>query len=102
MEGTTTRVAHWSFPREIGFQHVHSYMERFRDMEHECVVFDLTGTEVMHSSFIGFMIHARSHMDKTGGEFFIHLSDTAERLLSMLNLLPFFTGDRRVAGKKSA
>ncbi len=80
----------FTFPRDISFEEVPEYMERFDKTAQSHVIFDLTMTESLHSSFLGFMIHAHQSTQKRGGNLVLLLSDTAEKLLLMMNLLDYF------------
>jgi anti-anti-sigma regulatory factor len=81
-----------TFPQHIGFMNVSEYMEKFREMDHDgAIVFDLSETVSVHSSFIGFLIHAKHTISKKSGKLTLLLSFTTEKLLVMLNIIDFFS-----------
>ena len=64
---------------------------------------DLSETTDIHSNFIGFLIHARNHMQKTGGKLTLIISFTIEKILIMLNIWDYFSPDISTAlSRKSA
>lgn len=80
----------FTFPRDISFEEVPLYMENFDKTARGNVIFDLTMTESLHSSFLGFMIHAHRSIQKRGGTLLLLPSDTVEKLLLMMNLSDYF------------
>ncbi len=61
------------------------------------VTFDLSDTVNIHSHVIGFLIHAKHHMEKIGGKLTIILSLTVEKILIMLNIREYFSPDIMMA-----
>jgi len=93
MEGSVTV----KFPQHIGFLDVPEYMEVFKGMNHNgTVIFDLSETVNLHSSFIGFLIHAKHTISREKGKLTLLLSFTVEKLLIMLNIIDFFTPEIEV------
>ena len=69
----------------------------------EVVTFDLTKTVNIHSSFIGFLIHAKHHINKNGGRLVLLLSLTVEKILIMLNIIEYFSPEIETSfNKKTA
>jgi anti-anti-sigma regulatory factor len=90
MEHTKT----WIFPTHIHFIDVPYYMQKFNDeMGSNEIIFDLTSTIDLHSSFIGFLLIAKSKMNEKGGSLKILTSDTLERIFAMLNIIDHFNAE---------
>ena len=50
----------WTFPKEIPLEEVPAYSTRFEKIDKPVnLQFDLTQTEWIHSSFVGFLIYAK-------------------------------------------
>jgi hypothetical protein len=85
-------IIRWSFPENIKFEEVADYLDRFKHVDHRAkIVFDLQKTVNIHSSFIGFMINAKQLTVRNGGTLTLVLSYTTERILTMLNIIEYFT-----------
>jgi anti-anti-sigma regulatory factor len=81
----------WSFPANITFDLVSEYSLAFSDISmNKKIVFDMSRTTSIHSSFIGFLIHTEHTMRSRKGTLYIELSYTAERLLTLLNIINYF------------
>jgi hypothetical protein len=60
------------FPKEIPLEEVPRYSSIFEKInEPKTIQFDLTKTEWIHSSFIGFLIHAKHLTASRGGKLYI-------------------------------
>jgi anti-anti-sigma regulatory factor len=94
----------WTFPEDIKFEDVSSFSARFEnDMRNKNIIFDLTGTTSMHSSFVGFLIHTKHHLRLNGNTLLLRISLTVEKLLILLNIMEYFTPDTEtVFHRKSA
>lgn len=94
----------WTFPEDIQLEEVSEYLNRFKTVDaSKEIVFDLKKTLNIHSSFVGFMIHAKNAILKKGGSLKLELSFTTERILTMLNIIDFFKPeDKSIITKKSA
>ena len=80
------------FPKRIHFQDVSDYVEKFNTIKnYERVIFDLSETEEIHSSFVGFLINSKDFIQKRNGSILLILSNTTEKILKMLNLLSYFS-----------
>jgi len=76
----------WIFPKSVSIEEVSEYVERLKNIKaSEVVTFDLSKTVNIHSSFIGFLIHAKHHINKNG------LSLTVEKILIMLDIIEYFS-----------
>ena len=85
----------WKFPESIKYETAATYNDMFSEIKsHEIILFDLSGTQVIHSSFIGFLIDLKQRLESEGGELRIEPSPAFERLLSILDLNNFFLGNR--------
>ncbi|MDY6970669.1 MAG: STAS domain-containing protein [Spirochaetota bacterium] len=81
-----------TFPLNISFEMVSSYLKRFeRESHNSSIIFDLSKTETIHSSFIGFLIHAKQKTEKGGGKLTIIISPSMERIFIMLNIIEYLT-----------
>ena len=100
MDDTTS----WTFPKAIGLEEIPEYLDKFSRIDTSgLVVFDLSRTVSMHSSFVGFLIHAKHAMLGNGGRLILRVSSTIERILAMLNILEYFLPDcESPADRKSA
>ena len=84
----------WKFPENIGYESVPGYIsvlkQRILDQE---LVLDLTDTTMVHSSFIGFLIHAKQIIEKNNGTLELNLSKKSEKIFHMLNIHDFFSNN---------
>ncbi len=82
----------WTFPKEIDFCLVPQYVKRIeREAAPQVIIFDLTGTEKIHSSFIGFLIHVKGLVDERGGTLVLKISPSLQRLFAMMKIADYFT-----------
>jgi predicted DNA-binding ArsR family transcriptional regulator len=82
----------WIFPKSVSIEEVSEYVERLKNIKaSEVVTFDLSKTVNIHSSFIGFLIHAKHHINKNGGRLVLLLSLTVEKILIMLDIIEYFS-----------
>ncbi|HPA73417.1 MAG TPA: STAS domain-containing protein [Spirochaetota bacterium] len=81
-----------TFPRTIDFSTAAEYLEALRDgLSGEILVLDLSATEVIHSSFIGLLIHAKEEIETSGGRLSLITSPVLRKTLSRLNLTDYFS-----------
>ncbi len=81
----------WVFPHLINFETASSYSQKFIDIPfNKNITFDLSNTENVHSSFIGFLIDLKQKIDTNGGLLTINPSPSLERLLNIINLHDYF------------
>jgi anti-anti-sigma regulatory factor len=93
----------WEFPRQIGIEKVCEYEEHLKKIKKDdVVIFDLRNTMKVHSSFIGFLIHAKHHIRKNGGRLILFISLAIERILIMLNIIDHFSSEIAASVKKTA
>ncbi|MBN2158706.1 MAG: hypothetical protein JW807_04870 [Spirochaetes bacterium] len=84
----------WEFNKSISIEEVADYVDRLNHVgQNEEITFDLTRTVNIHSSFIGFLLHAKHHINKNGGKLVLILSLTVEKILVMLNIFDYFSAD---------
>jgi len=77
----------WKFPKEISLEEVPQYSKRFEKIEKpNFLQFDLTQTEWIHSSFIGFLIYAKHSLASKGGRLYIIPSPSVQRIFHLMNL----------------
>lgn len=79
------------FPKHISFDQVPRYMEILKS---ESIVqdvhFDLSMTELIHSSFIGFLLDAKNVAEKNDKRLTLRVSGTVEKTLKMLGIYNHF------------
>ncbi len=94
----------WVFPESISFDKAAEFVERLNENKDSMnLVFDLSSTINIHSSFIGFLIHAKHHLNRRGVNLTLILSLTVEKLLILLNIIEYFSPDVQVnINKKTA
>ncbi|NLV68583.1 MAG: hypothetical protein GXY14_13010 [Spirochaetes bacterium] len=79
------------FPRHISFDKVPGYTELLKtDTLPGEVHFDLSMTELIHSSFIGFLIDAKNIAEKNDRRFTLSVSGSLEKTLKMLGIYNHF------------
>jgi anti-anti-sigma regulatory factor len=94
----------WIFPKSVNIEEVSEYVESLKNIKsRDAVTFDLSKTVNIHSSFIGFLIHAKHHINKNGGRLVLLLSLTVEKVLIMLNIIEYFSPEIETSfNKKTA
>jgi anti-anti-sigma regulatory factor len=94
----------WIFPKSVNIEEVSEYVESLKNIKsRDVVTFDLSKTVNIHSSFIGFLIHAKHHINKNGGRLVLLLSLTVEKVLIMLNIIEYFSPEIETSfNKKTA
>ena len=81
----------WKFPKYINFESASSYSQKFTNLHYDdSVIFDLSDTENVHSSFIGFLIDLKQRIDRSGGALTIHPSPSLEKLFNVIDLYDYF------------
>lgn len=84
-------IKKWIFPKHIAFEHVADYMKKFYSSKNDKqIVFDLSNSTRVHSSFIGFLIYAKSVIEENGGSLQIILSTPVKKLFLMLQVFNHF------------
>jgi len=86
----------WIFPEKINIEDIPELVEKFdlynsQIIESDTIIFDLRKTLDVHSSFIGFLIHAKHTFVKKEKNLILHLSLTLERILTMLEIIEYFS-----------
>lgn len=77
----------WIFPKEIPLEDVPVYSTKFDRIDKPVnLQFDLTQTEWIHSSFIGFLIYVKHSILSHGGKLHITPSPSIKRILHLMNL----------------
>ena len=91
MNYKATECRIWKFPENIGYENVPDYMRILNSRQFNRELFiDLSDTEMLHSSFIGFLIHAKQIIEKNNGTLKILVSKRSEKIFHMLNIHEFF------------
>jgi hypothetical protein len=86
----TTKL--WAFPETIGYETVPGYLSCFMELtNYKKLIFDLSRTKNLHTSFIGFLLHSRQIAYKNNMDIKLILSPTAANILKMLELHDFLT-----------
>ncbi len=71
----------WRFPREIDFSLVSQYLKMMEKYNPDHIlVFDLNDTEVVHSSFIGFLIHVKEKLEQDGVRLILETSPNIRKI----------------------
>ena len=89
MEGNKqiTKELYWAFPKEIPLEEVPEYSRKFEKINELSILqFDLSQTESIHSSFIGFLIYAKHILSSKGGKLYIIPSPAVAHILHLMNL----------------
>ncbi len=82
----------WKFPAEVGIEATHHCLAKLKAFTHNgTITLDLSRTENIHSSFIGFLIHARQVIKKKGGNLVLTISPTLEKIFNMLKISDFLS-----------
>lgn len=77
----------WKFPAIIEFETVPQYSKKFEKLQmDQTLVFDLSNTQSIHSSFVGFLIYAKKQTEKEGGNLSLIISPYLEKIFKMLNI----------------
>jgi hypothetical protein len=87
----TTRSTVWKFPEQVGFEATTSYLYQLRSIDLSRVItFDLSDTDMVHSSFIGFMIDLKEKVLRNGGVLEVIFSQELRKQFSRMNLYSHF------------
>ncbi|HPS58870.1 MAG TPA: hypothetical protein PK514_12260 [Spirochaetota bacterium] len=79
------------FPKHISFELVPRYTEILKsESMPQDVYFDLSMTELIHSSFIGFLLDAKNVTEKNDKRLTLRISGTVEKTLKMLGIYNHF------------
>ncbi len=94
----------WTFPESIPLEIVPEFQEKFNNISIDGnIIFDLSATRDVHSSFIGFLLNTKNQLNKKGGTLILHLSTEVEKLFFMMNIRNYFLPEiSAVFDKKSA
>ena len=80
----------WSFPQDIDFEMVIQYVIEFEETQWpEKIIFDLSKTKYIHSSFIGFLINAKQKAEKINAELSLLISPELEKIFIKMDLIKF-------------
>lgn len=80
-----------TFPHTIDFSNAAQYVQAMQGgLIGEVLVLDLSATEVIHSSFIGFLIHAKEEIETAGGRLILKTSPALKKTLKRFNLSGYF------------
>ncbi len=83
---------YWVFPDNISFEEVPTYVDKFSKLDADKdLTFDLSKTESMHSSFIGYLLHVQNTMRNRDRTLDLILSLTVVKTLIMLNIINYFS-----------
>jgi|GEM_PF-1116819 len=81
----------YHFPEYIDFETASNYFDKIIRVNFEKkLVFDLTTTREVHSSFIGFLLDIKQKYESNGGHFSLKLSPSLEHLFDQIKLLEHF------------
>ena len=83
----------WKFPENVDFSMAHICLSKLKSIpRRQTITIDLSNTEDIHSSFIGFLIHASQILKNDGGQLILSISPTLEKIFSMLKIIDYFPG----------
>lgn len=83
----------WKFPVNVDFTMAHLCLSKLKNIAcDQTIIFDLSKTVEIHSSFIGFLIHARQITNKEGGHIILSISPTLEKTFTMMKIMEYFPG----------
>ncbi len=81
----------WKFPSIITLEEVADYAKKFDRMPHfRFYTFDLSHTNQVHSSYIGFLIDVKQKLDRVNGRLSIETSSSLEKIFEVLEVGKFF------------
>ncbi len=87
-----TNNKEWHFPDTIDFETAPRLAGRMEELSiQDKILFDLSRTTAVHSSFIGLLIHLKNSLECRGGILMLKTSPDIDRILEMLNLDDFFS-----------
>jgi len=90
----TSRSLSWKFPVHIGFEATTNYLYQLSSINLSMTVtFDLSETEVVHSSFIGFMIDFKERIVRSGGTLDVIFSPQLKKHFTRMNLYHHFVSE---------
>jgi anti-anti-sigma regulatory factor len=82
----------WRFPKNINLFEVPDYLQMFIKIKmNKEIVFDMTETQNINSSFIGFLIYAKEYLQKKGKKHVFIKSQYVEKTLNMLGMAEYFS-----------
>jgi hypothetical protein len=82
----------WSFPMDIAFDMVPIYVKDFEEaLFDQRIIFDLSRTKSIHSSFIGFLIDTKQKIEREGGNLELNISPELEKILVKRGLIKYLS-----------
>jgi hypothetical protein len=82
----------WSFPIDIDLEIVPFYVKNFEQAPFDQrIIFDLSRTKSIHSSFIGFLINTKLKIEKEGGNLELNISPELEKIFIKRDLIKFLS-----------
>ncbi len=82
----------WRFPEIIKIFDVPEYLQLFiKIKKHKEIVFDMTDTVDINSSFIGFLIYTKEQLKKHGIAYAFLVSPHVEKTFTMLGMEDYFS-----------
>lgn len=94
----------WHFPDNIELEYATSLTRKMKEMKlnYDEIIFDLSNLTRAHSSFIGFLIHAKFSLEKGGKKFVLLTSPYLDTILEMLCLNDVFKSNKLESVKEMA
>lgn len=80
----------WKFKNRIEFGESSKLYSKLKRMKSAELIIDLTKTEYVHSSFIGFLIYVHTRLEKAGRALIVQPSPEVKKILRNKNILDFF------------
>lgn len=85
------------FPQKIDMFQVPEYISQIeRCLDASKIIFDLSETIDVHSSFMGFLLVIRKKIENKGGQLHVEMSPYLCRVMEMLGMADYFSPGCRV------
>ena len=80
----------WQFPEIIEIHEVSYYADKYYTMKSKKIIFDLSKTKYVHSSFIGFLLDIKRNYDNEKKNIQVNFSENVRNIINMLELNEYF------------
>ncbi len=80
----------WKFPHRVDFETTSTYINKMDGLDRaDQLTFDLSDTEIVHSSFIGFLIDTKRKCRNNDREFNLLISPYLEKIFRSLEIYDY-------------
>lgn len=90
------RRINWIFNKRIEFGGASDLYPKLKRMKGCKIIIDLTETQYIHSSFIGFLIYLKTQLDNLRIILNLQISEKTKKILKNKNLLEYFREELNV------